>query len=176
MLLIAMLSQGSELEQENAIRLIKIELSEVAFEKEYKKFLKYKRQIDELNKYSVNAYSKNKSTRFKILDGLSKIQKDSKSIIISQYQLNQTLKYVSIKDSVKFTKYAKPSIDYLRINYLCDGFLFSGDYEEKVEGNKVKALKTYEQGLRVCKVKWKQFELKGRIGQVKYRLSKRNAE
>lgn len=171
-LLLAALLQASNAEIMNATKLIKAEVSDSVFKRDYKIFLKYKGEIDKLDRYNANAYSKKNSTRFKILDNLLEIQKKSDSLIISQYMLNQTLKYISIKDSVKFMKYAKPSIDTLYKNRLCDGFLFMGDYEEKLKGNKIEALNIYEQGFKICKIKWKRFELRSRASQVKYRLGK----
>jgi hypothetical protein len=161
---------------DNAVALIKLELSEKKFTVEYSRFLKFKRSLDSLEEIQKKLKTRSAKGEQDYLDSLLRIQKKSNSLIVSQLMLNQTLKLVNIKDSVTFNKYSKSSVDLLYSHKICDGFLFMGDFIERSEGNKPRAFRVYENGVAECLVKWKRFELVSRLRSVKQKLGKYNKE
>ncbi|MDD3834745.1 MAG: hypothetical protein PHS42_04645 [Sulfurimonas sp.] len=172
LLLLAPLLLFGDAELERAVDEIKAEISQKDFAKDLKKFEKGLKQAQKLEKYETDAYHKNNSTRFLILDGLKEVQNETQSLIASQYLINKTLNYVNIKDPVKLFSYIKDATELLYTNGLCDGYLFKGIYMEDVIHDKRAALNLYENGVKSCKIKWKKDGLISRKAKLNYYLKR----
>jgi len=81
------------------------------------------------------------------------------------------LQLVNLKDSKSVDTYILPYAKKLMEYKMCDGYLFSGVYEENSVGNKKNALRLYQEGSTSCKVYWKKFELLSRMNRMKYQLN-----
>ena len=161
---------SNDVELKQAIENTKFELQNSKFEKELLLFRRHIQQLNDIKTFSIKMFDKNDKSRYYFLDKLAAIQDSSKSIIISQFQIYQSLKYINIKDKASFIKYVKPSMEVLYKNHMCDGFLFYGMYLDKVKGNRKSALEVFTHGIDSCKIKWKIFEILSRANQLKYRM------
>ena len=148
---------------------IKQELGEENFLHEYKLFMPYKNKIKNLQKLEKNVFQE-KALRFEILDKLLKYQKQSNSLIIAQYGIDEGLRYVNLKDVKKFKKYILPNAEVLYKRGMCDGYLFKGIYSQNIEGNSLEALKIYRQGAKNCTISWKKMNILSRMNKLRYRL------
>jgi hypothetical protein len=166
-ILSAALNAGSVLQ---SAKNVKEELGEQGFLEEYKRFAPFEKSVNALDEFQKNAYKKGSSDRFKILDKLLKYQKQSSSLIIAQYTIDQALKYVNINDIKKFKKYIKPNAEVLYKRGMCDGYLFEGIYMQKIKGDKIKAFDIYRRGVDNCKIGWKRMNILSRMNQLKYQL------
>lgn len=166
-ILFASLNAGDSL---RAAKNIKQELGEQGFLEEYKRFAPYEKRVNALSGLKKDAYKKGNLNRFKILDKLLQYQKQSKSLIIAQYAIDEALMYVNVNDVKRFKKYIKPHADILYKRGLCDGYLFKGIYMQNIKGDKLKALDIYRSGVKNCTIGWKKMNILSRENKLKYQL------
>jgi len=153
-----------------AAKNIKQELGERGYLEEYERFSPYEKRINELSKLKKNIYKKGNLDRFKILNKLLKYQKQSQSLIVAQYAIDEALKYININDVKKFKKYIKPNADALYKRGMCDGYLFEGIYMQDIKGDKMKAFDIYRSGVKNCTIEWKRMNILSRMNRLKYQL------
>lgn len=153
-----------------AAKNIKQELGEQGFMEEYKRFAPYEKKVNDLSKLKKDAYKKGNQNRFKILDQLLQYQKQSKSLIIAQYAIDEALMYINVNDVKKFKKYIKPHADVLYKRGICDGYLFEGVYVQNIKGDRLKALDIYKTGVKNCTIGWKKMNILSRENKLKYQL------
>ena len=80
--------------------------------------------------------------------------------------------FVSLKNSDLVKQYIAPIADKLYRNKLCDGYIFKGEYEYSVNKNIQKSIEIYKEGIRSCKIEWKNFELLSRLNKYSYILER----
>ncbi len=154
----------------DAVASIKDELPQERYEAELKIIIKFKRVFDENINRSTNLYEKDSGNRGEFLDSLLDIQQSTHSLIYSQYLINKSIALGQTVSKKGYKKYIFPGASILLKEGVCDGFSFMGDYYDKVKGDRKQALETYQYGQKICKVKWKIFEMLGKSNQLRYKM------
>lgn len=137
--------------------------------KKSKKFNIYKSKIQALDSIKIDTQSKDHSY---YLNKLRKLEKEANSLLVSSIVLNRYIMFVSLKNSDLVKQYIAPIADKLYRNKLCDGYIFKGEYEYSVNKNIQKSIEIYKEGIRSCKIKWKNFELLSRLNKYSYILER----
>lgn len=156
---------------EKELKTIKTELPIEDYKKEYAIYYANINSINNIYKYTKLIFS-DKNARFIMMDNLSLLQRQTNSIFVAAIIVDQYLKYMNIADETLFSKYMKRPATLLYQKKMCDGYIFIGEYNERYEHDKEKAMSVYAQGQKECKVPWKNFSLLSRYRKIKYQLRK----
>jgi len=155
------------------VNIIKNELSNAKFKKEYIKYTKNIQLLSILEK-QLNKSSKSKKEKYKILDKFISLENRSNSIILTSILLNQSLKIVSLKNLIDVRKYIKPLANKLYEHQICDGYIFKGEYEYSLNNDLEKSLSIYKEGVKNCNLEWKRFEIQSRLNKYTYIYEQQN--
>ena len=150
---------------DNEILLYAKEFTINEYKKEQKKFNIYKSKFQALDSIKIDSQSKDHSY---YLNELRKLEKEANSLLVSSIVLNRYIMFISLKNYDLVKQYIVPVADKLYENKLCDGYIFTGEYEFSINKNLKKSLEVYKEGIKNCKIEWKRFELLGRLNKYSY--------
>ena len=146
---------------------IKMELGAKNYKQEYLIYNANMSNISDIYQYKKLIRS-DKKARFEMLDRLALLQKQTNSAILASIVIKESLWNINITDETLFTKYMKTSVELLYHKKMCDGYIFMGEYLDRFKHDKKEAMKIYSQGMKECKIPWKNTALLSRYRKVKY--------
>lgn len=136
------------------------------FNQEISKYNDSKSKLKQIE--SIKIGGTNNHNRDLILSELQSLERKANSPLVSALILNRYIALINMNNDTEIKKFIIPIADKLYSNNMCDGYIFKGDYTYRINGDINRAIEIYKEGVKNCKIEWKNFEIIGRLNKYSY--------